>query len=75
MADGVLFQFAERIISQLCDKAFQELGLLYGLNEELEKLTNIVMAIKATPIMISKCATKTPHYATRACASSKATCP
>uniref|UniRef100_A0A2N9I2P4 Disease resistance N-terminal domain-containing protein n=1 Tax=Fagus sylvatica TaxID=28930 RepID=A0A2N9I2P4_FAGSY len=48
MADEVLFQFAERIISQLCDKAFQALGLLYGLNDELEKLTNTVMAIKAT---------------------------
>uniref|UniRef100_A0A2N9FCJ6 NB-ARC domain-containing protein n=1 Tax=Fagus sylvatica TaxID=28930 RepID=A0A2N9FCJ6_FAGSY len=47
MAEGVLFKIAEGIISQLGKPALQEIGLLWGVNDELEKLKNTVTSIQA----------------------------
>uniref|UniRef100_A0A2N9GQL4 Major facilitator superfamily (MFS) profile domain-containing protein n=1 Tax=Fagus sylvatica TaxID=28930 RepID=A0A2N9GQL4_FAGSY len=47
MADGVLFKIAEGIIGQLGNTALQEIGLLWGVNDELEKLKNTVTSIQA----------------------------
>uniref|UniRef100_A0A2N9IVE9 Rx N-terminal domain-containing protein n=1 Tax=Fagus sylvatica TaxID=28930 RepID=A0A2N9IVE9_FAGSY len=47
MAEGVLFKIAEGIIGQLGNTALQEIGLLWGVNNELEKLKNTVTAIQA----------------------------
>jgi polyhydroxyalkanoate synthesis regulator phasin len=47
MAEGALNKVAEEIIGQLGKLALQEIGLLWGVKDDLEKLTNTVSAIKA----------------------------
>uniref|UniRef100_A0A2N9HVG7 Disease resistance protein RGA3 n=1 Tax=Fagus sylvatica TaxID=28930 RepID=A0A2N9HVG7_FAGSY len=47
MADGVLSEIAKGIIAQLGNSALQEIGLLWGVKDELEKLKNTVAAIQA----------------------------
>ncbi|XP_050281800.1 putative disease resistance protein RGA3 [Quercus robur] len=47
MAEGVLFNVAEGIIGQLGKLALKEIGLLWGVKDELEKLENTVSTIKA----------------------------
>uniref|UniRef100_A0A2N9IV45 Rx N-terminal domain-containing protein n=1 Tax=Fagus sylvatica TaxID=28930 RepID=A0A2N9IV45_FAGSY len=47
MADGVLFEIAGGIIAQLGNSALQEIGLLWGVKDELEKLKNTVTSIQA----------------------------
>ncbi|CAN6693809.1 unnamed protein product [Malus baccata var. baccata] len=42
MAEGVLFNVAERIIGRLGSLAFQEIGLIWGVQDELHKLQEIV---------------------------------
>ncbi|XVF43494.1 hypothetical protein PTKIN_Ptkin02bG0044500 [Pterospermum kingtungense] len=47
MAEVVLFNIAERILGKLGNLAVQEMGLVWGVKEELEKLKNTVSTIKA----------------------------
>ncbi|XP_030965148.1 putative disease resistance protein RGA4 [Quercus lobata] len=47
MAEGVLFNVAEGIIGQLGQLALKEIGLLWGVKEELENLKNTVSTINA----------------------------
>ncbi|KAL4600987.1 hypothetical protein ACB092_11G239000 [Castanea dentata] len=47
MAEGVLFNVAEGIIGQLGQLALKEIGLLWGVKDELEKLKNTVSTINA----------------------------
>ena len=47
MAEGALFIVAEGIIGQLGNLALKELGLLWGVKEELQKLEDTVSIIKA----------------------------
>jgi hypothetical protein len=51
MAEGALIKVAEGIIGQLgkllANKVVQEIGLLWGVKDDLEKLQNTVSAIKA----------------------------
>ncbi|KAL0006882.1 hypothetical protein SO802_008384 [Lithocarpus litseifolius] len=47
MAEGALFNVAEGIIGQLGKLALKELGLLWGVKEELQKLVDTVSTIKA----------------------------
>ena len=47
MAEGALFNVAEGIIGQLSNLALKELGLLWGVKEELQKLMDTVSTIKA----------------------------
>ena len=47
MAEGVLFNVAEGIIGQLGQLALKEIGLLWGVKEELQKLEDTVSTIKA----------------------------
>ncbi|KAM3686088.1 hypothetical protein ACJW31_11G170900 [Castanea mollissima] len=47
MAEGVLFNVAEGIIGQLGQLALKEIGLLWGVKDELEKLENTVSTINA----------------------------
>ncbi|CAN6561442.1 unnamed protein product [Malus baccata var. baccata] len=42
MAEGVLFNVAERMIRRLGSLAFQEIGLIWGVQDELHKLQEIV---------------------------------
>ncbi|TQE10985.1 hypothetical protein C1H46_003400 [Malus baccata] len=42
MAEGVLFDVAARIIGRLGSLAFQEIGLIWGVQEELHKLQEVV---------------------------------
>ncbi|XP_050137148.1 putative disease resistance protein RGA3 isoform X10 [Malus sylvestris] len=46
MAEGVLFNIAEGIIGTLQNHAIQEIGLLYGVKDELKKLEKTVTKIK-----------------------------
>ncbi|CAN6561746.1 unnamed protein product [Malus baccata var. baccata] len=46
MAEGVLFNIAEGIIGSLQNHAIQEIGLLYGVKDELKKLEKTVTKIK-----------------------------
>ncbi|XP_059450842.1 putative disease resistance protein RGA1 [Corylus avellana] len=46
MAEGVLFNIAEGMIKSLGSPALQEIGLLCGFKDELQKLTNSVSTIK-----------------------------
>ena len=46
MAEGVLFKFAKGIINSLSSPALQEIGLLWGFKDELQKLKNTVSTIK-----------------------------
>ncbi|XP_048426215.1 putative disease resistance protein RGA4 isoform X2 [Pyrus x bretschneideri] len=46
MAEGVLFNIAEGIIGSLQKLALEEIGLLYGVKEELKKLEKSVIKIK-----------------------------
>ncbi|XP_022154711.1 LOW QUALITY PROTEIN: disease resistance protein RGA2-like [Momordica charantia] len=47
MADSILFNLAGTLITKLGSYALQELGLLLGVNDELEKLKDTVSAIEA----------------------------
>ena len=47
MAEGALIKVAERIIGQLGNLALKEIGLLWGVKAELEKLGNTVSTIEA----------------------------
>ncbi|KAB1227591.1 putative disease resistance protein RGA4 [Morella rubra] len=47
MAEGLLFSIAEGILGKLGSRALQELGLLWGVKDELEKLQDTVSTIKA----------------------------
>ena len=47
MAEGVLFNVAEGIIGQLGNLALKEIGLIWGVKDELQKLKNTVTIIKA----------------------------
>ncbi|XP_065635733.1 putative disease resistance protein RGA4 isoform X2 [Quercus suber] len=47
MAEGALFDVAEGIIGQLGNLAVKELGLLWGVKEEHQKLVDTVSTIKA----------------------------
>jgi DNA-binding transcriptional regulator GbsR (MarR family) len=47
MAEGVLFNTAEGIIQSLGSLALQEIGLLWGFKDEVQKLRNTVSTIQA----------------------------
>ncbi|ONI20351.1 hypothetical protein PRUPE_2G011000 [Prunus persica] len=47
MAEGVLFNFAEGIIDRLASSAFREMGLIWGVKDELLNLQETVDQIKA----------------------------
>lgn len=47
MAEAVLFNIADGILGKLGNLALQEMGLLWGVKQELEKLKNTVSTIKA----------------------------
>ncbi|KAF2293561.1 hypothetical protein GH714_002821 [Hevea brasiliensis] len=47
MAEGVLFAVAEGIIGKLVSLAFQEIGLWWGVQGELDKIKNTVSSIRA----------------------------
>ena len=47
MAEGVLSKIAGGLIGQLGQPALQQIGLLWGVNDELEKLKNTVTSIQA----------------------------
>nr|XP_023914744.1 disease resistance protein RGA2-like [Quercus suber] len=47
MAEGALIKVAEGIIRQLGNLALKEIGLLWGVKAELEKLGNTVSTIEA----------------------------
>ncbi|XP_042954986.1 disease resistance protein RGA2-like isoform X2 [Carya illinoinensis] len=47
MAEGVLFDIAARIIESLGSLALKEIGLLWGVTDDLEKLKNTVSTIQA----------------------------
>lgn len=47
MAEGTLIKVAEGIIGQLGNLALKEIGLLWGVKAELEKLGNTVSTIEA----------------------------
>ena len=47
MAEGVIFNIAEGIIKSLGSLALQEIGLLCGFKDEIQKLKDTVSTIKA----------------------------
>ncbi|XP_022155938.1 putative disease resistance protein RGA4 [Momordica charantia] len=47
MAEGILFHVAGEILMKLSSEASQQLGMLWGLKNDLTKLTNSVSTIKA----------------------------
>nr|XP_023878184.1 putative disease resistance protein RGA3 [Quercus suber] len=47
MAEGVLFNVAEGIVGQLGNLALKEIGLIWGVKDELQKLKNTVTTINA----------------------------
>ncbi|KAM1150793.1 hypothetical protein FF1_031335 [Malus domestica] len=47
MAEGVLFNVAAQIIGRLGSLAFQEIGLIWGVQDELHKLQEIVAGFQA----------------------------
>ncbi|TQE13010.1 hypothetical protein C1H46_001385 [Malus baccata] len=47
MAEGVLFNIAEGIIGRLGSLAFQEIGLIWGVQDEFQKLKETVVAFQA----------------------------
>nr|CAJ44364.1 putative CC-NBS-LRR resistance protein [Malus domestica] len=47
MAEGVLFNIAEGIIGRLGSLAFQEIGLIWGVQDELRKLQDTVAGFQA----------------------------
>ncbi|KAL6288483.1 hypothetical protein ACE6H2_005993 [Prunus campanulata] len=47
MAEGVLFNIAQGIIERLGSRAFQEIGLVWGVNDELQKLNLVVSQLRA----------------------------
>ncbi|CAN6561438.1 unnamed protein product [Malus baccata var. baccata] len=47
MAEGVLFNVAVRIIGRLGSLAFEEIGLIWGVQDELHKLQEIVAGFQA----------------------------
>ncbi|KAF2319611.1 hypothetical protein GH714_017572 [Hevea brasiliensis] len=47
MAEWVLFTVADGILSKLVSLAFQEIGLWWGLQDELDKLKNTISRIRA----------------------------
>nr|XP_028960588.1 disease resistance protein RGA2-like [Malus domestica] len=47
MAEGVLFNIVERIIVRLGNRAFQEIGSIWGVQDELNKLKETVVGFQA----------------------------
>ena len=47
MAEGILFGLAQKIIENLASQLFQEIGSLWGVDDELEKIKNSVSTIQA----------------------------
>ncbi|KAM1443380.1 hypothetical protein ACFX2I_039665 [Malus domestica] len=47
MAEGVLFDIAEGIIGRLGSLAFQEIGLIWGVQDEFNKLQQTVAGFQA----------------------------
>ncbi|VVA34419.1 PREDICTED: putative disease resistance [Prunus dulcis] len=47
MAEGVLFNIAQGIIERLGSRAFEEIGLVWGVNDELQKLKLLVSQLRA----------------------------
>ncbi|XP_021822813.1 putative disease resistance protein RGA4 [Prunus avium] len=47
MAEGVLFNIAQGIIERLVSRAFEEIGLVSGVNDELQKLKLVVSQLQA----------------------------
>ncbi|XP_048442067.1 putative disease resistance protein RGA4 [Pyrus x bretschneideri] len=47
MAEGVIFNVADSIIGRLGSLAFQEIGLIWGVQDELQKLKEIVAGFQA----------------------------
>nr|XP_028960877.1 disease resistance protein RGA2 isoform X1 [Malus domestica] len=47
MAEGVLFNIVERIIVSLGNRAFQEIGSIWGVQDELNKLKRTVVGFQA----------------------------
>ncbi|XP_042955000.1 disease resistance protein RGA2-like isoform X4 [Carya illinoinensis] len=47
MAEAILFNVAAKIIESLGSQALKEIGLLWGVTDELDKLKNTVSTIQA----------------------------
>nr|XP_023920058.1 putative disease resistance protein RGA3 [Quercus suber] len=47
MAEGILFGLAQKIIENLASQLFQEIGSLWGVDDDLEKIKNSVSTIQA----------------------------
>ena len=47
MADAILYGVARSIIERLGSSTFQEIGSIWGMKDELEKMSNTVSAIQA----------------------------
>ena len=47
MADAILFGLVRKMIENLASQTFQEIGSLWGVEDELEKLKNTVSTIQA----------------------------
>ncbi|XVF65659.1 hypothetical protein PTKIN_Ptkin09bG0267200 [Pterospermum kingtungense] len=47
MAEGILFDLASKLLGDLASLAYQELGLAWGVEEEIKKLKHTVTLIKA----------------------------
>lgn len=47
MADAILYGVARTIIERLGSSTFQEIGSIWGMKDELEKMSNTVSAIQA----------------------------
>ena len=47
MAEAILYGAAQKIIKNLGSQIFQEIGLLWGVRDELEKLKNTISTIQA----------------------------
>ncbi|KAI5341817.1 hypothetical protein L3X38_009692 [Prunus dulcis] len=47
MAEGVLFNIVQGIIERLGSRAFEEIGLVWGVNDELQKLQLLVSRLRA----------------------------
>ncbi|XP_020411702.1 disease resistance protein RGA2-like isoform X1 [Prunus persica] len=47
MAEGVLFNIVQGIIERLGSRAFEEIGLVWGVNDELQKLKLLVSQLRA----------------------------
>ena len=47
MADAILYGVARTIIERLGSSTFQEIGSIWGMKDELEKMSNTVSVIQA----------------------------